>query len=333
MDFNFQQLSDLDFKSLSLRYSDSFFNTPFWFDFLKMDVPFLTPIHIAVYKGDKIIGVFNGGVEKRFGITIMGSPFRGWSTCYMGFSLDKSYDPLLILPALKSFLIKTLKCDYIEIVDCKIPLNRAILNGYNAYPVGTLLLDIDKSDDELFKVFKVDCRNYIRQFEKRGAVLRIVDPTPEFAFNFYAQLVDVFAKQSLRPTYQLKKVTNLIKTIPNENLLCLEVLLPDSSKCIATSIFFGYEDVCFFWGGASYREYQHFRPNEYMIWTAIKYWREKGCVQLDMIGIRDYKKKFGSIESSYTRIVFSKYPFLIFFRNFAEKLYFVLLNIKFKLHI
>lgn len=309
----------------------SMFTETSWLHFLMLDQKKMTPVMVKISKGEHFIGYFYSFLINKYGFKIIGSPFRGWSTCYMGFNLLEGNDPLRILPSLKKFLFLKYHCHLIEIVDNSITLDRAILNNFYALPVGTLLLQIDKSDVDLFKVFKVDCRNFIRQFEKRGAILKIVPPSDTFARCYYLQLIDVFAKQKMIPTYDVEKVKLLLRTVNPENLLCLQVFLPESEECIASSIFLGYHDICYFWGCASLREYQRYRPNEYMIWSAIKYWRDKGFKKLDMIGIRDYKKKFGPYETSYTRIIIPKYKYLIYIRNFAEKLYFLLCSFKFKL--
>lgn len=334
MSFNFRFL-DFD----SLKYNNLFIDFPYrsifttteWLAFIDEDQRGLTPVILEILKGETLVGYFCSFLFKRAGLTIIGSPFRGWSTCYMGFDLKPDIDVFSVLPFLKEFLFKNYSCHFIEIVDPNISLDRAIIHRYYARPEGTLLLEINKTDQELFKVFKVDCRNYLRQFEKRGAIIEIAPPSALFVEDYYEQLKDVFAKQHMLPTYSLDKVKLLVSTIASENILCLKVFTPDHSLCIASSIFLGYNGVFYFWGCASLREYQKFRPNEYMIWTAIQYWRDKGYKLFDMVGIRDYKRKFGSFESSYTRIIMSRYKILIYIRDWAERLYFFRLNVKFKI--
>ena len=309
----------------------SIFTTISWLQFVMKDQKHITPVMIKICKGDHVIGYFYSFLVNKYGFRILGSPFRGWSTCFMGFNMLQGNDALHLLPSLKNFLFKKYKCHLIEIVDNNIALDRAILHGYKALPSGTLLLDINKSDEELFKVFKVDCRNFIRQFERKGAIVEKTIPSDSFAECFYSQLLDVFAKQNMIPTYSLEKVKLLLQYVDHDNILCLRVMAPDQVTSIASSIFLGYNGTCYIRGGASLRNYQSYRPNEYMIWTAIKYWRNKGFSKFDMVGIRDYKRKFGSYESSYTRIIIPKNSLILILRNFAEKLYFFTCLLKYKL--
>ena len=68
-----------------------------------------------------------------------------------------------------------------------------------------------------------------------------------------------------------------------------------------------------------------------MIWTAIKYWRDKGVKHFDMVGARDYKRKFGSYNQQYANMIFSNPKILICARMAAEKLYFKYIELKGKI--
>ncbi len=157
--------------------------------------------------------------------------------------------------------------------------------------------------------------------------MEIAEPNDDFAEEYYKQLENVFAKQGLVPTYSLNKVKCLFRHMKGGgNILCLLVKDPDG-KAIASLIFFGYKKK-FFGGGVSYRFGQHYRLNEYMIWTAIKYWRDRWCKIFDMVGVRDYKKKFGSYTELYAKIIIPKFKILFILRNIAKNLYFILLKLK-----
>lgn len=327
--FSFKQINidELNREEFDSIEDKSVFTTVEWLKYIEEDSK-AQLIILRITSNDDFVGYFTGAVIKKFGIKIVGSPFNGWSTCYMGFDTVKDIDRLALAKQVSEYLYKNYKCKYIEITDRKINKNEAEKKGFTCLPMHTLELRIDKTDEELFKVFKTDCRNFIRQFERRGASLEIAEPDTTFVDEYYDQLEDVFAKQGLVPTYSKEKVACLTKHISkSENLLCLRVRNPEG-KSIATSIFFGYKKKFFFWGGASYRSEQNYRPNEYMIWTAIKYWRERGCSIFDMVGVRDYKKKFGAEEIEYVKLVFSKSKLLLTLRNMAKAFYLFMLKVK-----
>lgn len=325
----------IDINSLDVQEFNDFVNKPVfttipWIKFVENDSK-AKPLFIRITKDNKFVGYFTALETRKFGIKIVGSPFRGWSTCYMGIDTNYPECKMDIYEQLVPFLFKNEKCQYIEINDRDITVEQAKERGITALPLDTLELDIDKTDEELFKQMKPDCRNFIRQFERRGARLEVVEPDEMFAKDYYCQLEDVFAKQGLVPTYSLDKVKKLMNALKEtDEILCLRVTSPDN-RSIASSIFLGYKEKFFFWGGASYRPDQHYRPNEYMIWTAIKYWRDKGVKHFDMVGARDYKRKFGSYNQQYANMIFSNPKILICARMAAEKLYFKYIELKGKI--
>lgn len=332
MNYSFQivSLADLDIEEYNSSPQKSVFTTLPWIQYIEEDAK-AKPIIIRITDDSRFIGYFSGLMFRKFGVKIIGSPFNGWSTCYMGLDLIGYDNRLDIVEQLKDYLFNSFKCKYIEITDRYIAEEDAKERGITCLPMNTLELIIDRTDEELFKAFKTDARNFIRQFERRGATIEEALPDDTFAEEYYFQLQDVFAKQHLVPTYSLEKVKTILSHMKGtEELLCLRVRNPEGNS-IATSIFFGFKDKFFFWGGASLRPEQHYRPNEYMIWTAIRYWRERGCKVFDMVGVRDYKRKFGAEEKHYVKLVFTKYKILLHLRNMAKYLFFSMGKIKGKL--
>lgn len=326
------EFEQIDIYSINLNEFNCFknkaiFTTVEWIKFIEEDSK-AKPIILRIKKKGTYIGYFTSLMVKKFGVTIIASPFSGWSTCFMGFDCIFMKHKTEVLYELSEYLFKKFKCIYIEIIDRDITIEQAKSTGLDYVPISTLELNINKTDDEIFKVFKTDCRNFIRQFERRGAILEEAIPNDKFAEEYYEQLKDVFAKQGWVPTYSLDKVKCLLRHLSGTNmLLCLRVRDPEGLS-IATSIFIGYREKCFFWGGASLRAYQSYRPNEYMIWHAVKYWRERGCEVFDMVGVRDYKRKFGSEEKVYTRIIIPKYKIIALLHDLAKKCYFLIIIVK-----
>ena len=320
--------SKLDLEEYYAFANKHLFTTMEWLEFLqedsKGDVFFL-----RISDENSLVGYFTGMIVTKYGIRIAGSPFSGWSTVYMGFDVIDGINKLDLIPCVQEYLFKRKKVRLIEIVDRDISVKDAREAGYCTDVADTLELDVDKTDDELFKAFKTDCRNFIRQFERRGAIYERVAPSDEFAEEYYEQLKDVFAKQGLVPTYGVEKVKRLLHHLTDdETVFCQHILDPETRESIATSIFLAYNKVFYFWGGASYRSGQHYRPNEYMLWRAITHWRDKGYKTFDMVGVRDYKKKFGSYEIQYAHITIPQYKWIVTLRNLAKKAYFWHLKIK-----
>lgn len=331
-DYSFEivDISKLNQQEYNDFIDKSVYTTLEWLRFLN-DEAKTTTIIIKINQGDRFIGYFTGASIKKFGVKIFGAPFPGWSTCHMAIDTNEDIDRCEIIKQIVPFIYRNTKCVYIEIIDRHITMEMAKKYGFKANPVGTLLLDVDKTDEELFKQMKTDCRNFIRQFERRGARIEIAEPNDEFAEEFYKQLEDVFAKQGLVPTHNIDTIKRVVNHLNGTGkILCLKVLSPDD-RCIASSIYLGFGETFYYWAGASYRPDQHFRPNEYMIWTAIKYWRDHGCKLFDMMGIRDYKRKFGSYEYYCANLIFTEYPFLISMKDIAGRIYYKMGAVKGKI--
>src|SRR5207244_10202582 len=115
---------------------------------------------------------------------------------------------------------------------------------------------------------------------------------PAFADEYYEQLVEVFAKQGLVPSYKVDRVRSLVRNLqPTGRLLLLRARDADG-KCIATGIFPGFNKIAEFWGNASFSSSQILRPNEAIHWYAMRYWKQRGVEIYDWGGKGKYKEKY-----------------------------------------
>ena len=185
-----------------------------------------------------------------------------------------------------------------------------------------LVIDLTQDIDAIYNSFSKSCRYHIRKSSKLGVTISQTSNPNEFADNYFSQLNDVFKKQNLRPTYNKKRVVELIKAVyPTGNLLLLEARNKEGI-CIATGIFTGSNKLAIAWGTASYRNFQHLSPNEALRFEAIKYWRAKGFDLFEMGGGADYKQKFRPQEHFCVKIIASKFEFLTKGKAVFKKAYY-----------
>jgi hypothetical protein len=164
---------------------------------------------------------------------------------------------------------------------------------------------------------KKGCQWCIRKAQKSGVVIEEANDAA-FADDYYAQLKDVFKKQSLTPPHGIERPQQLIKHVfPTGNLLLLRARNPEG-VCIATGIFPAFNGIAFFWGAASWRQYQNLRPNELLFWHAVRYWKARGMKKFDMGGGGEYKRKYGCYEIFVPYLMKGKYGVLVPMRNFAK---------------
>ena len=62
-------------------------------------------------------GFFSGILFRRCGVPILGSPFRGWNTAYMGFNLHPDISRVEALLGLERFAFRQLGCLHYEVTD------------------------------------------------------------------------------------------------------------------------------------------------------------------------------------------------------------------------
>jgi lipid II:glycine glycyltransferase (peptidoglycan interpeptide bridge formation enzyme) len=285
------------------------FQTSSWEQFLK-ETQDAKPVLVSIQDGDQLLGYFKGLVTRKFGFKMLGCPLRGWGTYFMGFNLKPQASRREILNVFPDFVFDTLKCHYFEILDPYIKMEdiEGLPIEYQLRP--RFVLDLTKSEEALFANMKSSCRNLIRQSVRKGVT---IEETTDITFvdDYYAQLTEVFEKQSKNPPYSYKRVKSLVESMLSSNKILLLRARELSGTCIATGIFLGCNQSAVFWGAASWRKYQSLRPNEAITWHGIKYWKSRGIKQLHFGGgMKQYKSKYGCDEINMIRLMKAKYPIL-----------------------
>ena len=193
------------------------------------------PVVAALEDGNATVGYFTGLVVRRFGVPILGSPMPGWTTAFMGFNLEDGASRRDAVEALIQFAFRSLGCPHLEFRDRDLASDLEGL-GFEHTPWRGLEVDLRPSEEEIWAALKGACRTAIRKAERGGVVIEEASDLG-FADDFYAQLEDVFAKQSLVPPYDVERIRALIRYVhPSGRLLLLRARNAEGD-CIATGIF------------------------------------------------------------------------------------------------
>ena len=246
----------------------------------------------ALREGSQTLGYFSGVMIRRFGCKILGSPFRGWSTPYLGFNLRPGVRRQAAASALPEFAFRQLGCVHFEITDSHTTeLDLAGL-GVVANQHATIEVDLTQSEEALFRNMTSACRRNIRHAERAG--VRVEEASDEgFAEEYVSQYKDVLAKQGLVPHFGAERIRAMIRHVhPTGMLLLLRARNPEG-ECIATGIYPAANRTAFYNNGASWRQYQGLRPNELLHWHAMRHWKRRGMESYNMEGTMDFKLKFG----------------------------------------
>jgi len=283
--------SDIDWMALDGFHDRMFSQTRKWIDFVVRSQEG-EAVFAVLCHGAREVGYFSGVLVRKLGVPILGSPFVGWTTPYMGFNLKEGVSRKSALAGLERFAFDEVKCQHLEIKDRYLTPEDGADLGFEYNMNISYLTDLRLTEEKLFASMSSACRRCIRKAQNCGVTIEECRPDG-FAEEYYDQLVDVFAKQHLKPTYNLDRVHNLIDCLyPTGRLLLLRARDP-LGRSIATGIYPGLNPFSFFWGNASYRQHQHLRPNEALHWHAMRYWKRLGMRWHDWGGGGNYKKKYG----------------------------------------
>jgi hypothetical protein len=266
-------------------------------------------------------GHFTGILFRRCGVPILGSPFRGWNTAYMGFNLHPDVSRVEALMGLEEFAFRQLGCLHYEVIDRHLSPEETAHLGLAFRVVQNYQTDLTRSEDGLFADMTSACRRAIRKAEKSGITIEHAE-SEGFAEEYYGHLLDVFAKQDMKPTYPLDRVKKLIEHVhPSGDLLLARVRDPEG-RSIATGIYAGFKRFGLFWGNGSLRPYQSLRPNEALHWHSMRHFKRLGLPLYDWGGRATYKTKYGVAEFSLLALRKSRFGVIHYARDLAEKIYY-----------
>jgi len=314
----------LDIGSIDPQELDSYadrivYQTLPWIKFIAQ-TQHAEPVLAALSLHDETLGYFTGLIVKKFGFKILGSPFPGWNTPYMGFNLRPDVTRSLAAEALVDFAFDHLKCHHIELMDrYMVPEDYSHL-GFETSMFDSFELDLSLTEDELWRNMRKDCRESIRKAERSEVVVEEAHDIA-FADDYYEQLKHVFAVKNSVPPFGVDRVRQMIAFMePTGNLLMLRARNKEGT-CIATSIRPAMNGIVFAWGSASWRHFSRVKPNEMLQWYAIKYWKARGMRTFDLVGRGDYKLKYGSHPIVVPWVRKSRNPGIAFLRFSAEEMF------------
>jgi hypothetical protein len=312
----------LDFGSVNSDELDSFgdrivFQTRPWLEFVAQTQN-AEPVIAALREDNETLGYFTGLLVKRLGFKILGSPFPGWSTPYMGFNLKPGVSRRTAMEALTDFAFDDLKCHHMELMDRHMTSEDCAHLGLEWLMFDSFEVDVSLGEDQIWKNMQRQCRQCVRKAERSEVQIEQASDLL-FADEHYDQLKHVFAVKKSVPPFGVERIRRLIELVhPSGNLLMLRARNKDGT-CIATSIFAAVNKIMFYWGAASWRHLSQVRPNELLVWHAIKYCKQRGITTFELIGRGEHKLKFGSRRIAVPWVRTSRNRGIAFLRTSAQK--------------
>ncbi len=251
---------------------------------------------------------------RRFLVTVWGSPLPGTGTSSMGPILERPVDGGELVRALFRYC-KQNGVRHLELAHDSLDPEVMRRHGLQVDTGVTRLCPLPADEDAAWASLRGTCRNRIRKAEQNGLVAEYADD-PGVVDHFYEQYREVWAKQGLRMPFTIDRPRSLYEhLIPAGRLLPVWVKYRD--RIIATGLFPHDERCVYFWGGASWLEYQALYPNELLHWTLIRLAIQRGIPLYNMYGGKSqFKAKFGGEEVVTHHFSHSFLPLLTRARNF-----------------
>lgn len=162
-----------------------------------------------------------------------------------------------------------------------------------------ILINLEQSEEKLWKNLHSKRRNEIRRAKKERTTVREISKVEEID-EIYLILKDVYRKAGL-PLYHQSLFLNAFKILyPLGWIRFFGAINQD--KIIGVIVLLCYKGSIYNWYAGSYREYYNKYPNDLLPWEVFLWGKENGYKIFDFggagkpdkpYGVRDYKKKFG----------------------------------------
>jgi hypothetical protein len=169
--------------------------------------------------------------------------------------------------------------------------------SYSYSEMYTSILNLQKPEEELWAGLNQKKRNKIRKAQKNDVI--IVEGDTSLVDEYYEMIVSAFtrARINILPKTFYKRV---IESLGPKGIARL-VLAKHDGRFIAGAIFLLHKNTAYYWHGASHREYLSLAPNDLIQWEHIKWARERGYKNYDLVrvepgrlpGIANFKMSFG----------------------------------------
>lgn len=180
-------------------------------------------------------------------------------------------------------------------------------HGYEYEEHLNILVDLTKSEEELWKEVNSKRRNEIRRATKEGTVFKVEDSLKSL-HECYAILTEVYSRAKL-PLFKQDFFENLFKYLNGEAKLHIFTAQYEG-KIIGCMLALGYKGVLYdYYAGAKSEFYKKY-PNDLIPWEVFLWGKQNGYHTFDFGGagkpgvpykVRDYKKQFGGQLVNYGR--------------------------------
>jgi len=282
-----------------------------------------TPLYLVFQRDGAIVGAIPGLLVRMGLLRLYGSPLPGWQTPEMGPVFDPRHvSTEELVGALVSFLERRHGVHHVELVSGHLDARAMQALSFRGESAPTYRARLYPGDEaRMMKALKESARRNIRRATKLGLVARF-EEDQAFVAEHYAQLREVFVRGGHSVSFGEDRARELFRHMRAAGkLLAISVYLPDGVN-IATGLFTVDGRELLLWSWAHRTAHRWFRPTELLTWTVMTRAMAAGCTTFDLMGLGDFKTKFGAeLDTTKQVWVRSRYRWLTRARDLAERGY------------
>lgn len=276
------------------------YHSPAWLEFLA-EMGSGQTLMLGFYESGRIVGFLPGKLFDIGPLNLFGSPMPGWTTDYMGPIFLQQVDPDECSNAIIDFA-QEYGIHHIEMVSRNGLFSP--VTGWSSETAYTYIADLSKDPEALLGSFQKSCRKSIQRAVREGDMEVEFTEEEEFIPTFYGQLIEVFERQGLKPTYSINRLESLWSHLkPGKRLLTSWARL--NGKPIATRIDLVGNGTLHSFGSASSQKFLGHHANEYLRYFVMISAAQQGLSQFDMSGGGSYKGKFNAVRTPQSRLIWS----------------------------
>jgi hypothetical protein len=278
--------------------------------------------HFLVFERDSdIVGCLPGLVADMGPLRLFGSPPPASQTVSMGPVFDgQRVSTPEIIETLIPYLERNLGIHHMEIMSPDVDPGAMLAQGFRGEPWPTYRAKLYPGDEKrALKGLKDSARRNVARGKKLGLEVRF-EQDDRFAYEHYSQLAEVYLRRGHAINFGLGRVLSCFQEMRDAGqLLAVSVYLPDGTS-IASAIFTVEGTELLLWSWAHREEHRWYRATELMTWTVMQRAMAAGCETFDLMGLGDFKMKFGAeLDDRKYRWIRSRYRWLGQMRNLAAQ--------------
>lgn len=278
----------------------SIFHTLNWLSFQKEF--FNLEENLVIIKNKAIFPVF---FKKKGIFRIIGSPVPETGAIYCGiaFANINEAEKEKLACRLLNFKVRSRDSFFIKTVN---NFNPALLVncGFEVEKVSNLILNLERSENELWRNMDKKARNAVRKAEKNNIFVEFFrkNKSKGKIEEYYSMVAETAERNKILPLPQ-RFYELIFEKLENHSLLSLAFY---NSKPVAGAVFLNFKDKAIYFDGASREKYKSLQASSLIQWEFIRRAKEDGIRIYDFGGagierIARFKERFGGEKVYYYR--------------------------------